>query len=276
MQRSYFSSSITCFRILLSNLSLLLPDALLIALTSLLFFAVLYVNGLHALFILAETEFQDILRALLVDTSRLVQLIVTSLVALALNVFVGLTLVAARLEMVQSVIAKKPISFFAAFRKGRALLWRLFGVKFFVALLYAFVGLIFIGLFFRFFGSGSDSTLPSFAILIFIFVALAFFLLFKLLFLFVYPHLIYQKKGIIATLRATYAYALSRKYHVFFVGLTILLINLCAQLILSLLSSLVASIPFLVSFFGLLGLVIALFLTVWNVLYIFVNYSLKV
>lgn len=270
MRPAYVSSTFSCFRLLFTHASLLLPDALLIAITSLLFFGVIYLNDLQSLFTLAEAEFQLLLRDFLSETPRVVQLIVSALIALALNVFVGLTLVAARLEMIQSVLVKKPVSFFVAYQKGRRLLWRLFGVKFLTTLLYVVVGLVFLGIFFRFFGPGPASTAPSFAFFIFLFVALVLFLLLKLLFLFVYPHLLYQKKPIWATLRSTTQYALAHKQHVVFVGLVILACNLAVQVVLSLFSSL----AFLTTISGLVGLLVGLILTVWSTLFIFVQYSI--
>ncbi len=258
----YLASTKKCFSLLYKHKQLLLPDFFLAIVTAFFLFGVVYLNDLQTLFTGLESQAEFMLRSLIESTPQFVQLLATGVVAIVVNIWVGIVLVATRLVMVNDVLQKKKTSFLSAYKRAHKYFLKLFLVRFCVLFL-VFLAVLLGGVLLY---ANRSFTIPV------VLIGIVFLLFVKLAFLFVDPILIRKKKGVFGTLKAAHQYFMKKSKYTILVLLTTFLVGLAVQVPISVISEVVA--PVIVLSFVMVAVTFLanIVVTVWSTLFLFDKY----
>ncbi|MBS3160005.1 hypothetical protein J4436_04405 [Candidatus Woesearchaeota archaeon] len=184
----------------LKNIRLWIPDLLLVFITLLLTFLVIYINNLTSIIYATNPieTFKTEISSILQHTPSLIKFIITFVIGLLINLLTGISLSTIKYELIKETIDNKKINFNSLIKTSKGYIWPLFKLKFIIFLIYFIPLLILIYLLiinkFRFL-----------AILLMVILLI----IVKLFFLFRIPSLFYKTKNSIKVLK--HAYEIFRK-----------------------------------------------------------------
>src|SRR3989344_5702704 len=122
----------------LKNIRLWIPDLLLVFITLLLTFLVIYINNLTSIIYATNPieTFKTEISSILQHTPSLIKFIITFVIGLLINLLTGISLSTIKYELIKETIDNKKINFNSLIKTSKGYIWPLFKLKFIIFLIY--------------------------------------------------------------------------------------------------------------------------------------------
>src|SRR3989344_1142716 len=121
----------------LKNIRLWIPDLLLVFITLLLTFLVIYINNLTSIIYATNPieTFKTEISSILQHTPSLIKFIITFVIGLLINLLTGISLSTIKYELIKETIDNKKINFNSLIKTSKGYIWPLFTLKFIIFLI---------------------------------------------------------------------------------------------------------------------------------------------
>jgi len=262
------------------NPKLFLPDIVFFLITAGLLALFLYINGVFH-FDFSQTNLNEQIvnqvRSMLGDSSSLIRLIVSFVVLLIVNLWIGLSLINLRYNMIKNVIINKQVGLFKSYLESKKFMFSLLFVKMLLFFLYAIPFVIIIPLFTGLINSSIVGVILLALLYAFLYV----------IFFFVYPVLyLAGSRNPFKVMKNTFKFCKRNLRYSLLAVVVVLFISIFVGVIASYISSNLTSlfsqvgVTWVVSLLlGILFVILKLIditLTLWTELFSFISYKVRV
>ncbi len=264
-QRDYSGTLMDSFKLVKSNLTLLLPDVLFSLIALAILGGMLKLVGLYSFVVenfgltgeALKTALQTYLTNIQINPFMISTILLALLLIAILKVFADCTVYG----MIASVLKGGKVDFVAGLKNSKSFFWRYLGV--------AILGLIPVAILFTVMFtiilSWPIGTIVGLLLLIlFVFLILVFTFLLPVLFL--------DNKGVKETFSRSYNFFMNNKWHVIKLILIMFLFSTLIGVVLDSIGKVVASIAILLGIYEVIRLLLSLFVEVWLNVFLFKNY----